>query len=74
MKITDERNFEKVAFDGVALGGVFEWNEQIFIKTQLFKGKDYFDSNAINVELGSHFHFESDAMVRTLDAELIIRG
>lgn len=54
------------------LGAVFEINETVFLK--IYNPRLTKEVNAVNVEDGELYEFDSDVKVTPLDAELIIRG
>lgn len=54
------------------LGAVFEISETVFLK--IYNPRQTKEVNAVKVEDGELYEFESDAKVTPLDAELIIRG
>lgn len=54
------------------LGAVFEINGTVFLK--IYNPRLTKEVNAVKVEDGELYEFESNAKVTPLDAELVIRG
>lgn len=54
------------------LGAVFEIGETVYLK--IYNPRLVQEVNAVNVEDGELYEFNSDVKVTPLDAELIVRG
>lgn len=71
MKIKRE-NSKRYEFGALNQGDVFEYDDSVYIKTELKRGENGLDANAINVVLGTWMYFEHTVRTNLLNAELVI--
>ena len=55
-------------------GDVFEYDDSVYIKTDLKRGENGLDANAVNVILGTWAYFTNADKIKWLSAELVIKN
>ena len=72
MKITKKHNDGTTAFYGLDAGDVFLFNNCAYLKINRIESNEENIINAVRLDTGEVYGFNSDERVKLVDAELII--